>query len=62
MLYVVWGPLRHKVSIGSQIIFTNSAEAGRNYNGITELEINDMLSDENDTIFDAEVEVSYSKS
>ena len=54
-----WGPLRHK-QIGSQIIFTNSAEAGRNYNGITELEINDMLSDENETIFDAATEVDYS--
>ena len=54
-----WGPLRHK-QVGSQIIFTNSAEAGRNYNGITELEINDMLSDENNTIFDDETEVSYS--
>ena len=53
-----WGPLRHK-QVGSQIIFTNSAEAGRNYNGITELEINDMLSDENDTIFDDETEVNY---
>ena len=54
-----WGPLRHK-QVGSQIIFTNSAEAGRNYNGITELEINDMLSDENNTIFDDETEVNYS--
>ena len=54
-----WGPLRHK-QVGSQIIFTNSAEAGRNYNGITELEINDFLSDDNDTIFDAATEVSYS--
>ena len=54
-----WGPLRHK-QIGSQIIFTNSAEAGKSYNGITELEINDMLSDENETIFDAADEVSYS--
>ena len=54
-----WGPLRHK-QVGSQIIFTNSAEAGRNFSGITELEINDMLSDENNTIFDDETEVSYS--
>jgi hypothetical protein len=54
-----WGPLRHK-QVGSQIIFTNSAEAGRNYNGITELEINDFLSDENETIFDAATEVNYS--
>jgi len=54
-----WGPLRHK-QVGSQIIFTNSAEAGRSFNGITELEINDMLSDENNTIFDDETEVNYS--
>ena len=54
-----WGPLRHK-QVGSQIIFTNSAEAGKSYNGITELEINDMLSDENETIFDAADEVGYS--
>ena len=53
-----WGPLRHK-QVGSQIIFTNSAEAGKNFNGITELEINDMLSDENNTIFDDKTEVSY---
>ena len=40
--YRGWGPLRHK-TVGSQIIFTNTAEAGVNFNGISEYEINDML-------------------
>jgi hypothetical protein len=40
--YRGWGPLRHK-QVGNQIIFTNTAEAGRNYNGISQYEIDDML-------------------
>ena len=40
--YRGWGPLRHK-QVGSQIIFTNTAEAGVSFNGISEYEINDML-------------------
>ena len=40
--YRGWGPLRHK-QVGNQIIFTNTAEAGRSYNGISQYEIDDML-------------------
>ena len=40
--YRGWGPLRHK-TVGSQIIFTNTAEAGVSFNGISQYEINDML-------------------
>ena len=40
--YRGWGPLRHK-TVGSQIIFTNTAEAGVNFNGISQIEIDDML-------------------
>ena len=40
--YRGWGPLRHK-TVGSQIIFTNTAEAGVSYNGISKYEIDDML-------------------
>ena len=53
-----WGPLRHK-QVGSQIFFNNSAEGGQKFSGITEAELNDFLSDSNDTIFDAATEVSY---
>ena len=45
--YRGWGPLRHK-QVGNQIIFTNTAEAGRNYNGISQYEIDDMLDKEYD--------------
>ena len=40
--YRGWGPLRHK-TVGSQIIFTNTAEAGKSYNGVSQYEIDDML-------------------
>ena len=41
-MYRGWGPLRHK-TVGSQIIFTNTAEAGVSFNGISQYEIDDML-------------------
>jgi len=50
--YRGWGPLRHK-QVGTQIIFTNTGEAGVSFNGVSEYEINDMLDKDYDiNIFD----------
>ena len=50
-----YGPFRQK-EVGTKIIFTNSAAAGKSYSGITSMEIEDMLGTTHNTIFDADKE------
>ena len=50
-----YGPFRQK-ELGTKVIFTNSAAAGKSFSGITSMEIEDMLGTENNTIFDADQE------
>ena len=50
-----WGEFRHKV-VGGKVIFTNSPYSGRNFEGITQMEIDDMLSKKYNTVFDADTE------
>jgi len=50
-----YGPFRQK-ELGTKVIFTNSAAAGKSFSGITSMEIEDMLGTESNTIFDADQE------
>tara|TARA_R100001224_G_scaffold50026_3_gene28872 strand:- start:1287 stop:3815 length:2529 start_codon:yes stop_codon:yes gene_type:complete len=50
-----WGEFRHKV-VGGKVIFTNSPYSGRSFEGITQMEIDDMLSKKFNTVFDANTE------
>lgn len=50
-----YGPFRQK-ELGTKVIFTNSAAAGKSYSGITSLEIEDMLGTTHNTIFDSDQE------
>ena len=55
-----YGPFRQK-EVGTKIIFTNSAAAGKSYSGITSMEIEDMLGTTHNTIFDADKEENLTR-
>ena len=46
-----WGEFRHKL-VNGNVVFTNTALSGADFSGITEGEIDSMLSRKNNTIFD----------
>lgn len=46
-----WGEFRHKL-VNGNVVFTNTAMSGQDFNGITENEIESMLSKKQNTIFD----------
>ena len=50
-----WGEFRHKL-VNGNVVFTNTALSGRDFNGITENEIESMLSRKQNTIFDDSAE------
>jgi len=55
-----YGPFRQK-EVGTKIIFTNTAAAGKSYSGITTMEIEDMLGTTHNTIFDADKEENLTR-
>ena len=50
-----WGEFRHKL-VNGNVVFTNTALSGRDFSGITETEIESMLSRKQNTIFDDSAE------
>ena len=50
-----WGEFRHKL-VNGNVVFTNTALSGRDFSGITENEIESMLSRKQNTIFDDSTE------
>jgi hypothetical protein len=55
-----YGPFRQK-EVGTKIIFTNTASAGKSFSGITSMEIEDMLGTTHNTIFDADKEENLTR-